>query len=170
MAQTPSSIKLAGGCDGCAARLRFRYEVWRNLVLERGQGRADRHVHVQVLIGPQPSPEEYVGLVGLSPGQRTIMAEFGTVCRSADRIERLVELARRTRGFSHDNSSIRRIVIPLRIKVPILVNPGVQDVDIGVVYDRRSLEVGNVHHLALEPDRAPTQPASRVVEIAVEWT
>src|SRR5215217_8024069 len=37
-------------------------EVWRELVVVHAERRADRHVHVEVLVGPETATEQDVGL------------------------------------------------------------------------------------------------------------
>src|SRR3954454_23115632 len=139
-------------------------EVGADAVVEHAESRADRHVHVQVLVGTQPAAEEHAALRGLLAGQLAVALELLPVLGGVDGVVRLVAGLREAGGLAHDDGLVLG-VLALGVEVPELVDPGERHVLVGVVHDRGALEVADRQHLGLEVQRAPAQLTGLVVEV-----
>ena len=79
-----------------AAKCLARGEVRGDPVVEHRQRRADRHVHVEVLVGAQAAAEQHVRVRRLLAGQLAVALQLRPVVRGVDRVVRLVAATPRT--------------------------------------------------------------------------
>ena len=139
------------------------------LVVEHGQRRGDGHVHVEVLVRAQAAAEEDVIVLGLGRRALAVGLEHGAVLRGVDRVIRLVAGLGEAGVLLHDDRLIGWVLIrALRVEVTELVDAGVIHVRIVVVHDRGALEVAGRQNLEVKIERAPTELALGVVEVAVK--
>src|SRR6202167_2925601 len=128
---------------------------------ERGP---DRHVHVEVLVGAQAAAEEHARL---ALRHLPVIQQPRPVRPRVDRVVRLVAAAGQARVLTHDHCLVLRVPIALRVEMPELVDTGERHILVGVVHDRRPLEVARGEHLHVEIERAPAQVARSVSEVGV---
>ena len=102
-------------------------------------------------VGAEPAAEQHAGLAG---GHVAVGQQPGPVLRGVDRVVRLVTPGGVARVFPHDHCLVGRVV-PFGVEVPELVDAGQGHVEVGVVHDRRALEVAHRQHLEVEVEGAP---------------
>src|SRR5215207_5507814 len=82
-------------------------EVWCELVVVHAQGRADRHVHVEVLVCPEAPAEEDIGL---ALRQLAVRQQAFAVLRGVDGVIRLVSVLGETAELAHDDGLVGGVV------------------------------------------------------------
>ncbi len=121
-------------------------------------------MHVEILVGAEPSTE---GHVGLGAGKVAIAEQRGAISGRVHRVVGLVRACRRPGELSGDDRAITRIVA-LGMQVAELVDPGEGRVGVRVVHDTGPLEVSYRLDLEVEIQRAPRQLTLGVVEVPVD--
>src|ERR1035438_776802 len=101
------------------------------------------------------------------PAQVAVLQQTLPVLRGVDRVVRLIRAHGEPRELPHDYG-LAGCVFALRVEVTELVNARVGDVRVGVVHDRRALEVAGRHDLSLKVERAPTELSLCVLEVLVD--
>src|SRR5699024_10840149 len=107
-AQAPSNLRLV---PARLAQRRARLEEGLQLVVVHGQRRADRHVHVQVLVGAQAAAEKHLVVLGLRGRELAVSLQLLAVLRGVDRVVRLVVVLREAGVLLDDDRLVLRVLI-----------------------------------------------------------
>src|ERR1700728_4298705 len=157
---TPASVALLM----IALPLNCRHAICEqraDVVVVHAERGPDRHVHIEVLVGAQAPAEEHARL---PLRHLPVIQQPRAVRPRVDRVVRLVAAAGQARVLTHDHCLVLRVPIALRVEMPELVDTGERHILVGVVHDRRPLEVARGEHLHVEIERAPAQVARSVSE------
>ena len=138
-------------------------EMRRKLFAPRRESGTYRLMHVEVLIGPQPTAKDHTLFLFST---RTIAATHGAICYSGNRVERFVICLSPPAILAKDHGAVT--ISTFWVEMTELMHACVRHAFVAIVHHGAALVIRDIQHEPLEIQCAPLQSSIGIAKVPID--